>query len=165
MAYGVGDVLVTDPSETAMARMVAFGARPVDLPTVMKQADIVVAATGRPGLVAPEMIRKGQVIFSLSNPDPEIDPRAALEAGAAFASDGRSINNSLAFPGIFRGALSVRAKAITPEMMVAAAVAIAAHAEPGELVPAPLSREVHAAVTKAVAEKATEQGLKGTARV
>jgi malate dehydrogenase (oxaloacetate-decarboxylating) len=165
MAYGVGDVLVTDPSEAAVARMVGFGARAVDLPTLMKEADIVVAATGRPGLVGAEMIRKGQVIFSLSNPDPEIDARTALAAGAAFASDGRSINNSLAFPGLFRGALSVRARAITPEMMVAAAVAIAAHAERGELVPAPLAREVHVAVTKAVAEKATELGLAGTARL
>jgi malate dehydrogenase (oxaloacetate-decarboxylating) len=164
MSYGAADVLVTDVSMDAVTRMAKMGARPVDLPTLMREADIVIAATGRQGLVAPNMIRAGQVIFSLSNPDPEIDAAQALAAGAAFASDGRSINNALAFPGLFRGALSVRSRAITPEMMIEAAKVIAACAEPGEVVPSPLNREVHAAVTKAVAAKATALGLAGTAR-
>jgi malate dehydrogenase (oxaloacetate-decarboxylating) len=165
LAYGVGEVLVTDVSAEATARMGTFGARPVTLEALMKEADIVVAATGRPGLVAPEQIRKGQVIFSLSNPQPEIDTARALAAGAAFASDGRSINNALAFPGLFRGALSARSKSITREMMVAAADVIAARAHDGEIVPSPLDRDVHVAVTAAVAAKAVEQGLGGTARL
>lgn len=164
MAYGVGEVLVHDLSPDAVERAAKMGARPLDLRALMRQADIVIAATGRQGLVTPELIREGQVVFSLSNPDPEIDAAQALAAGAAFASDGRSINNALAFPGLFRGALSVRSRAITPEMMIEAAVVIAAHAEPGEIVPSPLHREVHAAVAEAVAAKARALGLAGTAQ-
>jgi malate dehydrogenase (oxaloacetate-decarboxylating) len=164
LAYGVRDVLVTDTSPEAVARMVGFGARAASLDTVMKEADIVLATTGRPGLVTAAMIRKGQVVFSLSNPDPEIDSRAAVAAGAAYASDGRSINNALAFPGIFRGALSVRSRSIEPPMLLAAAAAIAGLAEDGALVPSPLSRAVPDAVAAAVAAKARELGLENTAQ-
>jgi len=55
------------------------------------------------------MVRAGQVILALSNPDAEIKPQQAMEAGASFAADGKSINNALAFPGIFRGALDAQA--------------------------------------------------------
>jgi malate dehydrogenase (oxaloacetate-decarboxylating) len=110
MSYGVGDVLVHDLSPEAVQRMVGMGARAADLPTLMKESDIVIAATGRQGLVTPDLIRPGQVILSLSNPDPEIDAAEALAAGASFASDGRSVNNALAFPGLFRGALQVRSR-------------------------------------------------------
>lgn len=165
LAYGARELLVTDPSAEACARMKTFGASVTDMATVMRAADIVVATTGRPGLIRPEMVRRGQVIFALSNPDPEIDPDVAVAAGAAYAGDGRSINNVLAFPGIFRGALDVRAKAITPEMRLAAAEAIAAHAEPGELVPNPLDLRVHAAVRKAVSDMARSQGLANTAKL
>ncbi len=71
----------------------------------MAEADLVVATTGRPGLIEPEMIRRGQVILALTNPDPEIEPEQAEAAGAAFAADGRSVNNVIGYPGIFRGAL------------------------------------------------------------
>jgi malate dehydrogenase (oxaloacetate-decarboxylating) len=165
LAYGVGEVVVTDVSEEAKAHMVALGARGADLGTVMKDADIVVATTGKPGLIRPEMIRKRQIVLALSNPDPEIGPDDALAAGAAFAGDGRSINNALAFPGIFKGALQVRSRAIVPSMLVAAAEAIAGQAEAGEIVPQPLEPRVHEAVTRAVAEAAREAGLAGTARV
>jgi malate dehydrogenase (oxaloacetate-decarboxylating) len=111
------------------------------------------------------MVRRGQVIFALSNPDAEIDPDVAVAAGAAYAGDGRSINNALAFPGIFRGALDVRAREITPAMRLAAAEAIAAHADPGELVPNPLDLRVHAAVRKAVSDTARAQGLANTAKL
>jgi malate dehydrogenase (oxaloacetate-decarboxylating) len=111
------------------------------------------------------MVRKGQVIFALSNPDPEIYPDEAVRAGAAYAGDGRSINNALAFPGIFRGALDVRARAITHEMRLAAAEAIASLAEPGELVPNPLDTRVHDAVRRAVAKTARVQGLAHTAKL
>jgi hypothetical protein len=111
----------------------------------------------------PERVRPGQVIFALSNPDPEISPDVALAAGAAFAGDGRSINNALAYPGIFKGALSVRASAITAPMLLAAAEAIAALAPKGDVVPSPFDPRVHAAVRDAVAAKATAQGIAGTA--
>ena len=105
------------------------------------------------------------MIFALSNPDPEISPDEAVRAGAAYAGDGRSINNALAFPGIFKGALEVRAKAITHAMKLAAAEAIASLAEPGELVPNPLDTRVHEAVRKAVAQKAREEGLENTVKL
>ncbi len=164
ITFGAGDVLVHDPQEAAVDRVRTMGVHPSDLRTLMREADIVVATTGRPGLISRDMIRPGQVIFSLSNPEPEIHPEEALAAGAGFAADGRSINNALAFPGLFKGALDVRSRAITPEMMVAAAQVIADHAERGAVVPSPLDPEVHRAVSRAVAEKARELGLAGTAR-
>ncbi len=165
ITFGVGDVLVTDRSEEAKRWLAGFGARPVDQATLMREADIVIAATGQPGLIDPETVRPGQVLFPLSNPDPEIDPRDAIRAGAAFASDGRSINNALAFPGLFRGALDVKSRAITPDMMIAAARALAALAEPGEVVPSPLVLSVHQEVRRVVAAEATARGLAGTARL
>ena len=91
----------------------------------MAEADVVVATTGRPGLIQPAMIRPGQVILALTNPDPEIEPELAEAAGAAFAADGRSVNNVLGYPGIFRGALQAGAAGINVEMKLAAARAIA----------------------------------------
>lgn len=165
LSYGVREVLVADVSPKAVARLLPYGAVASDMATILREADIVMATTGRPGLITPAMVRKGQVIFALSNPDPEIAPDEALRAGAAYAGDGRSINNALAFPGIFRGALDERASAITPEMRLAAAQAIAAHAPPGELVPNPLDLRVHKAVREAVAATARAQGLAGKARL
>lgn len=165
LAYGAREVLVSDLSADACARMAGFGASVTDMATVMRESDIVVATTGRPGLIRPEMVRRGQVIFALSNPDAEIDPDVAVAAGAAYAGDGRSINNALAFPGIFRGALDVRAREISPAMRLAAAEAIAAHADPGELVPNPLDLRVHAAVRKAVSDTARAQGIANTAKL
>jgi malate dehydrogenase (oxaloacetate-decarboxylating) len=165
MVYGVGEMLVTDPSPDAVARLTVKGARAVDLGTIMESCDIVVATTGRPGLITPEMVRKGQVILALSNPEPEIRVHLALGAGAAVASDGRIINNALAFPGLFKGALQARSRAITPGMMIAAAQAIAACAEAGELVPAPLDPVVHDAVCGATVARADAEGLRGTARL
>ena len=70
-------------------------------------------------------MRPGQVILALSNPDPEIEPLAARERGAAFAADGKGINNVLAFPGLFKGALAARAMRFTDAMLMAAARTIA----------------------------------------
>jgi malate dehydrogenase (oxaloacetate-decarboxylating) len=125
----------------------------------MAEADIVIATTGVPGLIKAEMVRKGQIILALSNPNPEIDPDEALAAGAAFAADGKSVNNVLGFPGILRGAIDADASRISREMLLAAAGAIANCAGPGELAPNPLDKNVHRAVAKAVARKAMEQGL------
>ncbi len=165
MAYGVGDVLVHDRSEEAMTWLGSLGARPVDLATLMRESDIVIATTGRPNLIDPKQVRPGQVLFPLSNPYPEIDPGEAMAAGAAFATDGRTINNALAYPGIFRGALDVRSRAITRDMMIAAARAIAACAEPGDVVPSPLVPAVHTAVRDAVIAEAQRLGLAGTAKL
>jgi malate dehydrogenase (oxaloacetate-decarboxylating) len=162
--FGVEEVLVSDVSADATARLTARGARATDLARLMREADIVIATTGRPGLIEPSMVRAGQVIFALSNPEPEIAPDEARAAGAAFAGDGRSINNALAFPGLFKGALEVRSRAITIEMLIAAAEAIADLAEPGEVVPGPLNPEVHLAVRRASARCAQQLGLENTAR-
>lgn len=161
-SYGVGESLVTDPSEAAFARVAREGMRFVDLKTLFEEADIVIAATGKAKLISPTLVRKGQVILALSNPEPEIAPRDAIAAGAAFAADGRSINNALAFPGLFKGAFLARARSIRPEMMVAAAEVIAASAAAGDLVPSPLDRAVHQRVAEVVRLKATELGLEGT---
>jgi malate dehydrogenase (oxaloacetate-decarboxylating) len=126
---------------------------------VMREADVVVATTGRPGLIEPAMIRSGQVILALSNPDPEIYPHEAESAGAAFAGDGRSVNNVLGYPGIFRGALQSGASKINVEMKLAAARAIADLASGDELVPDALDQRVHDAVAKAVREAAERTGV------
>ena len=94
------------------------------------------------------------VIFALANPLPEIWPHKALKAGAALAFDGRSINNALAFPGIFRGALDIRAKKITDKMKIAAARALAGSAGKGEIVPHILDLDVHKKVAEAVRKAA-----------
>ena len=115
--------------------------------------------TGAPDLIKPEMVRPGQVILALSNPNPEIDPGAALAAGTAFAADSKSVNNVLGFPGILRGAVDTFVPRITHEMYLAAAQTIADMTPSGELVPSPLDKKVHQAVARAAAEKAVEQGL------
>jgi malate dehydrogenase (oxaloacetate-decarboxylating) len=91
-----------DPSSRAKDQARAHGIEIADLQTVMRQADVVVATSGQPGLIEVELVRPGQVILALTNPVPEIDPTVALAAGAAFAADGTSVNNVLGYPGIFR---------------------------------------------------------------
>lgn len=148
-----------DLSQAALERFVHLGGRPSSLQEILANCDIVVATTGVPGLIKAENIRRGQIILALSNPRPEIEPEEALAAGAAFAADGKSVNNVLGFPGIFRGAVDTYATRISHEMLVAAVEAIADLAAPGELVPNPLDTRVHQAVARAVARKAIEQGL------
>jgi malate dehydrogenase (oxaloacetate-decarboxylating) len=149
-AYGVRHVLGTDRDPSAVARLAASGVEGVSLETLMQRADIVIACTGVKGLIRPEWVRKGQVILALSNPDSEIEPLAARAQGAAFAADGKGINNVLAFPGLFKGALDARAKCFSDAMLMAAAHAIAALAGGDELVPSPLERELHEKVAAAV---------------
>jgi malate dehydrogenase (oxaloacetate-decarboxylating) len=100
------------------------------------------------------MIRPGQIVLPLSNPVPEIYPEDALAAGAAFAADGRSVNNALAFPGLFKAALEVQAEAITSAMKIAAAEAISALAPEGELVPSPFHPLVHSQVVEVAKQAA-----------
>jgi len=159
LAYGVKEVIGSDLKEDAKTMLDAAGGRGASLATVMSEATIIIATTGCPGLIKPEMVRKGQVILALSNPNPEIDPELAMASGAAFAADGKSVNNALGFPGLFRGALNVRARRINNKMKIAAAKAIAVCAEEGELVPSILHPDVHRSVTEAVERAALESGV------
>ena len=156
-AYGVKDLIGTDIKQEAMGRLEALGGRSGELSEVMAQASVVIATTGRPGLIDPSTVRAGQIFLALSNPFPEISPSRALAAGAAFAADGRSVNNALGFPGIFRGALAARARRIDDHMKITAAETIAQFAEPGELIPSLLHPDVHQAVASAVEAAAREQ--------
>ena len=101
-AYGVRQILGADRNPQALARLVALGGEGATLESLMQRADIVIATTGVKGLIRREWVRPGQVILALSNPDPEIEPLVAREQGAAFAADGKGINNVLAFPGCSR---------------------------------------------------------------
>ncbi len=159
LSYGVKKVIGTDLNEEACARLVAAGGEAETLDNVMKKAHVVIATTGCAGLISPEMVRKGSVILALTNPKPEIEPEVAMQAGASFAADGKSVNNALAFPGLFRGALNVRATRINNKMKIAAAQCIAKHAEENELVPSLLHPDVHKDVTAAVERAALESGV------
>ncbi len=159
LSYGVKNLIGTDLDETACERLVAAGGEAETLDDVLKKAHVVIATTGCQGLIKPDMVRKGSVILALSNPNPEIEPDAAIRAGASFAADGKSVNNALAFPGLFRGALNVRATTINNKMKIAAAQCIARHAEENELVPSLLHPDVHKEVTAAVERAALESGV------
>ncbi|KAB2336193.1 NAD-dependent malic enzyme [Cytobacillus depressus] len=151
MAYGVKSVIGADKSPEAKTRLENYGGHSVNsIEELMECSDIVIATTGVPGLIKKEWVRQGQVILALSNPKPEIEPKDALQAGAAYAADGRSVNNILGFPGIFRGVLNAGFTQITHPMLVAAAEAIAACTKSGDLVPHPLDPNVHEMVAKAV---------------
>ena len=158
---GAERVIASDPSAEARERAASYGIEPAEeLETVMREADVVVATTGVPGLIKPELVRRGQVILALSNPDPEISVEAALEAGAAFAADGTIVNNVLGYPGMFRGALLAGASAMTTDMKRAAAWAIAGlTVEAEQLVPEVLDPRVHCCVADAVRRAAVEGGV------
>jgi malate dehydrogenase (oxaloacetate-decarboxylating) len=156
---GVERVLAFDPQDATHRRAQGCGIGVVDMDTVLSHSDLLVATTGRPGLIEPSMVRPGQVILALTNPDPEIAPEAARAAGAAFAADGRSVNNVLGYPGIFRGALAAGARMITLEMKLAAAKALADLTTGDELVPDPLDQKVHDAVAAAVRDAADRSGV------
>ncbi|MBO5896745.1 MAG: NADP-dependent malic enzyme [Clostridia bacterium] len=133
-----------------------------DLSVAIKGADVFVGVSA-PNIVSQDMIRsmnKDAVVFAMANPTPEIMPDLAKEAGARVVGTGRSdfpnqINNVLVFPGIFRGALDCGAKAITEEMKLAAAYALANHIPENELneeniIPSALDRSVAAEIAEAV---------------
>ncbi|TQR18023.1 NAD-dependent malic enzyme [Psychrobacillus vulpis] len=155
MAYGIDEVYGLDRQEEAQDRLIHYGGKTKSsLEELMQTCDIIVATTGVSGLIKPEMIRSGQIILALSNPNPEILPTEAIAAGAAFAADGRSVNNVIGFPGIFKGALDAGASDITYPMLIAAATAIVNHTKPGELIPNPLDPMLHHLVARAVEEAA-----------
>lgn len=149
-AHGVKRLLGTDVRAEAMGRLAQLHGHRDSLEGILARADALICTTGAKGLIAPERIRPGQVVFALSNPDPEIDPVVALAAGAAIAADGKSINNVLCFPGLFDGALRARARGFTDAMLVAAASALAAAAPAGQLLPDPLEPSIHERVSQAV---------------
>jgi malate dehydrogenase (oxaloacetate-decarboxylating) len=152
-------VLGADLSEQALSLFERYGGKRSSLKEIMAECDVVIATTGVAGLIKPEMVRKGQIILALSNPIPEIDPEIALKAGAAYAVDGKSVNNVLGFPGILRGAVDSYSTHISHEMYLAAATAIADQTPPDELVPNPLDKKVHRVVAQAVARTAIQQGI------
>jgi malate dehydrogenase (oxaloacetate-decarboxylating) len=143
-----------------------------DIPDAMKGADVVIALSkSGPGVIAPEWVKsmaRDAIVFACANPVPEIWPWEAIEAGAAVVATGRSdfpnqVNNSLGFPGIFRGTLDVRASTITDEMCFAAAKAMADHVgnrlDAEHILPNMDDWEVFPREAAAVAMKAQEQGL------
>jgi len=152
-------VLGADLNGQSLERHKAHGGIPSDLNEIMAKASLVVATTGVMDLIKPEMIRPGQIILALSNPDAEIDPQVALGRGARLAADGRSVNNVLGYPGIWSGALRSRATEINREMLVAAGQALAEVAPEGELMPNPLNLEVHRRVAYEVAKAAVSTGV------
>jgi len=143
------------------------------IPEAMKDADVVIALSKPgPGVIEPEWIKlmaRDPIVFTCANPVPEIYPWDAKAAGAKIVATGRSdfpnqVNNSLGFPGIFRGALDVRAKTITDEMCLAAAQELAKVAEDNGLrddyiIPTMEEWEVFPREAVAVALKAIEQGV------
>ncbi len=159
LQYTGNPALGTARTEASKQRHAEAGGIPSNFDEIMQKADIVVATSGVRGLIEPKKVRKGQIIFALSNPYPEITPEEARAAGAALAADGRSVNNLLGFPGIWRGALDAKASKINNEMLKAASLAIAAATEEGRLVPSAVEPKVHLAVTHAVARAAMESGI------
>ncbi|MBI3724797.1 hypothetical protein HY251_12710 [bacterium] len=158
IAHGVAEMLVAHRNQDFVARLAKGGARAADLKTLLAEADVVISATGVPGLIKKESVRKGQIILALSNPEAEIDPEVALAAGASFAATGKSVNNHLAFPGLFRGALEAQSDRISAAMKLAAAEAILAHTPEGALTPDGLDRALHEDVAKAAREAAIAGG-------
>ncbi len=156
--YGVAEVRGTDLDKSALDRLATLGGKPCDLREVMAKSDVVVSTTGVKGLIKPEMVREGQVILALSNPEPEIEPEVALKAGAAFATDGKVVNNVLGYPGIFKGALLAGAKSISTDMLIIAAETLSRLRERDALVPDALNRDVHEEVSDAVRRVALRGG-------
>lgn len=143
-----------------------------DIPQAMKGTDVVIALSrSGPGVILPEWVSsmaRDAIVFACANPVPEIWPWEALQAGARIVATGRSdfpnqVNNSLGFPGIFRGALDVRARTITDEMCFAAAQALADQVgdrlDEEHILPTMEDWEVFPREAAAVGMKAQEQGL------
>ncbi len=184
LQFGVGDVVLVDkqgalapgeewmnPAQKAMAEVTNKNKQRGPLKEIIKDKDVFVGVSA-PNLVTPEMVQtmaKDPIIFAMANPTPEIMPDLAKQGGARVVATGRSdfpnqINNVLVFPGIFRGALDVRAKNITEEMKMAASRAIASLVTPEELnedyiIPSPFDKRVCSVVAKEVGRVAREQGI------
>lgn len=177
LKLGIGDLIMVDiggiinrdeqyenPAHAEMAKITNKNNRKGTLADAMNGADAFVGVS-RPNLVSAEMVKSmadKPILFPMANPNPEITYDEAKAAGAFIVGTGRSdypnqINNVLVFPGVFKGALSVRAKAITEDMKLAAAHAIAAlvpedKLSPEYIIPSALDKSVADSVAKAVAD-------------
>lgn len=184
LSLGIGDIIMVDikgiicdgdefenPSHYEMAKLTNKTKRKGGLAEAMAGADAFIGVS-KPNLVSQDMVRSmgdKPIIFAMANPTPEIMPDLAKEAGAFVVGTGRSdfpnqINNVVAFPGIFKGALAVRARDINEEMKRAAARAIAESVPADKLcadfiLPDAFDKSVAEAVAKAVAEAAVRSGV------
>ena len=160
-----------NPAQEAMAEITNPDGLTGDLAAVMAGADVFIGVSA-PGIVTPEMVASmapDAIVFPMANPTPEIMPDLALAAGARVVGTGRSdfpnqINNVLAFPGIFRGALDCRASCINEEMKVATSYALASLIPESELsetniIPSALDKRVARVVADAVMVAAKETGV------
>ena len=185
LSLGIKDLIMVDlcgiinrdteydnPAHNEIAKRSNINVKKGDLAEAVKGADVLIGVS-KPGLFTGEMIKSmadKPIVFAMANPVPEIMPYIAKESGAYIVGTGRSdfpnqINNVLVFPGIFKGALSVRAKDITENMKLAAAYAIASvipndEITPDNIIASPLNKNVAESVAKAVA-KAWEDEKKG----
>lgn len=160
-----------NPAQQEIAKITNREHKRGTLADVIRGADLFIGVSA-PNTVTPDMVRsmaKDPLLFPMANPVPEIMPDLAVAAGAAVVGTGRSdfpnqINNVLAFPGIFRGALDVRASDINEQMKLAAAQALSDLVSPDELspeyiLPLPFDPRVAPAVAKAVADAARNSGV------
>ena len=160
-----------NPAQEDMAQITNPEGYTGDLASVMAGADVFIGVSA-PGIVTPEMVSsmaQNAIVFPMANPTPEIMPDLALAAGARVVGTGRSdfpnqINNVLAFPGIFRGALDCRASSINEEMKVATSYALASLIPESELsetniIPSALDKRVARVVADAVIDAAKETGV------
>ena len=184
LQFGAGNVVLVDrfgalepseewmnPAQREMSKITNKNHERGPLKEIIKGKDIFIGVSA-PNLVTPEMVStmaKDPIVFAMANPTPEIMPDQAKAGGAKVIATGRSdfpnqINNVLVFPGIFRGALDVRAKNITEEMKLAASRAIASlvtdeERNPEYIIPSPFDKRVCAVVAKEVGRVAKEQGI------
>ena len=183
LKFGVGDIILCDingaiyegaegvnPAQAAMAKVTNKRGVKGSLADAMKGADVFIGVSA-PNCVSQDMVKSmagGAIVFSCANPVPEISRKAALEAGAAVVGTGSSefpnqINNVLVFPGLFRGALDVRASGINFEMMKAASYAIAGYVgdelSADHILPLAYDKGAHIAVAQAVAVAAAQSGV------
>ena len=184
ISFGVGDVVVCDkagilqadddrfnPAQQALAAMTNKSGLKGLLSDAMKGADVFIGVSG-PNCVTKDMVRSmaaKPILFTCANPTPEIPPQDAKDAGAFILGTGSSehpnqINNVLVFPGLFRGALDVRASTVNQEMMIAASHGIADCVTESELstdyiLPYAYNQRAHDAVAEAVRRAAVETGV------
>jgi malate dehydrogenase (oxaloacetate-decarboxylating) len=186
LQFGVGDIVLVDkagalakgqdwmnPAQAAMAECTNCNNQTGALVDIIKGKDIFIGVSG-PNVLTAEMVStmaKDSIVFAMANPTPEIMPEEAKKGGARVVATGRSdypnqINNVLVFPGIFRGALDVRAADITERMKIAAAKAIASIIADEELtedyiIPGAFDKRVVEVVAKAVAQEARAENIAG----
>jgi malate dehydrogenase (oxaloacetate-decarboxylating) len=181
LAAGIGDIAVADsrgivhsgredltPVKRELARITNRLGLTGPIANALRGADVFIGVSaGRLPEADVAQMAPGCFIFAMANPEPEVDPQVAARYAAVVAT-GRSdypnqINNVLAFPGIFRGALDVRARAITPGMKLAAADAladlVAGDLRPDHVIPSPFDERVGPAVARAVAMAARAEGI------